>query len=183
MKKLLLSAATMLALTTTAQAEIVTFEYDFMPIYSTTGNNTASSQAFTLAFKVNDKLRAGVMHESMDLTVKNGGASTTGNVQIDALNLEFTALNTEVANVKVPTIIGINLGTANLNTPIVAGAATIAASTEMLSDIYVKTLYSAGDSAYISAKLGYRMLPLADATGSFDTTNGLFMKIGVGVSF
>jgi len=183
MKKLLLSAATMLALTTTASAELVTFEYDFMPVYSATSNNSGNSQAFTLAFKVDDKLRAGVVHENMDLTVKNGGVSSTGSIQIDALNLEFTALTSDVAGTKIPTIIGLNLGTANLNTPIVAGAATIAATTEMLSDIYVKTSYAAGEHAFVSAKLGYRMMPLADVAGSFDNVNGMFVKVGVGVSF
>ena len=185
MKKRILSVAAMAMLAMTPiSAELVSFEYDFMPTtFGTSTGVKANSQSFTLGFKIDKNLRAGIMQESMDLTLTNGAASSTGNVQISALNLEFTALDGFGANLKMPTLIGMNLGSANLNAPIVSGAKTIGASTEMLTDLYVKTEYAAGDHSYVSAKLGYRMLPLAETGGSFDNVNGMILKVGVGIRF
>ena len=182
MKKILLSLTAVTAFLTTANAELVTFEYDFMPVSIGSSNTTANSQSFTLGFKVDDNLRAGIMQESMDLTLENGGVTGTGNVQISALNLEFKALE-GFGDIKIPAILGVNIGSANLNAPVVAGAQSIGATTEMMSDLYVKTEYAAGKYSFISGKLGYRMLPMAETTGAFDNVNGMFMKIGVGVRF
>jgi hypothetical protein len=180
-KKVAIIAVSLVGFSLPAQAEIVTFEYDFMPVYSAGSGISAVGQSFTLAFKVDDNLRAGMMHESMELTTKADGTTQKGNVQIDALNLEFTALKATIKD-KAPVIIGLNLGSANLNTAI-AGTAPIAATTEMLTDLYVKSEYSSGKHSYVGLKLGYRMLSLAEDNGEFDHVNGLMLKVGVGARF
>lgn len=178
MKKILTSALVAATLVSSASAEFLTFEFDTMPYMAGTNTKT-TAQSFTLGFKVNDKLRAGIFQENGSTALTQGAVTTPAAYTATALNLEYSAMTG-----KVDAIVGLNLGTLN-SLGAAAGTSTIAAGAYMLSDIYAKASYNASKNAYLDLKLGYRMLPISDtgATPAFNNQNAPFLKVGVGVKF
>ncbi len=179
MKKILSSAVLAATLVSSASAEFLTFEFDTMPYMSGTNTKT-TAQTFTLGFKVNDTLRAGIMQENGSITLSQGAGATPGAYTATALNLEYSAYKSAV-----DAIIGLNTGSLNIPTAIAAGTSTLAAGSYMMTDIYAKVNYNASKNAYLDLKMGYRMLPIGDtgATPAFTNQNAPFLKIGVGVKF
>ena len=181
MKKILSSALLAGALATGASAELITFEFDTMP-YMGGANSFTTANAFTIAFRVNDELRAGIMQETGNTALTQGaGATANAATNATALNLEYSAYKSAV-----DAIIGLNVG--SLTTAGAAsGTSTITAGTYLLTDIYAKVAYNASKNAFLDLKLGYRMLPIADANAAggtdFSHQNAPFLKIGVGVKF
>ena len=176
MKKILTSAilATTL-LASSASAEFLTFEFD-TTAYQAGSDTTTSAQSFTLGFKVDKNLRAGIMQETGSTKhTTAGGAVTNSSYTATALNLEYAAMEGSVN-----AIIGLNLG--SLNTAAIGPAA---AGSFLMTDIYAKTSYNASKTASLDLKLGYRMLPITDpaATPTFTNQNAPFVKIGVGIKF
>ena len=183
MKKITASILLATALVSSASAELLTFEFDTMP-YMSSGQTSTTGTSFTLGFKVNDKLRAGIMQENGNIQLTESGATTNGSYTASALNLEYAAVKGEY-----DAIIGLNIGSANLPAGVAATTnSSVAASTTALTDIYAKATYNADKHAYLNLKLGYRMLPSltdSNAVGGTDFTdlNGAFLKLGVGVKF
>ena len=181
MKKILTSAVLAATLVTSASAEFLTFEFDAMP-YMAGSKTTTTGQSFTLGFKVNDKLRAGIFQENGAITLSDKGASKTGSYTATALNLEYSAYAKEV-----DAIIGMNIGSLNNQAiALPAGSASIAAGSNLLTDLYAKVSYNASEHAFLNLKLGYRMVAITDATvatTAFDNQNAPFIKVGVGVKF
>ena len=179
MKKVLTSAVMAAMVVSSASAELVTFEFDTTPYMA--GKSTASTaNTFTLGFKVNDTIRAGIMQESGNTQLTQGAAKANGAYNATALNLEYTAL----AKSAVDAIIGLNTGSLTTN-GVAAGTSAIAAGSYMMTDIYAKVNYNASKNAFLDLKLGYRMLPIQDtgAANAFDNQNAPFLKVGVGVKF
>ncbi len=178
MKKIISSVLLVSTLVSSASAELLTFEFDTMPYMG--GNNTeTTANAFTLGFKVNDTLRAGIMQESGNTQLKQGAATANAAYTATALNLEYAAYQDVV-----DAIIGLNVGSLT-SQGAAAGTSTIAAGTYLLSDIYAKMAYNASKNASLNLKLGYRMLPITDTgvTSAFNNQNAPYLKVGVGVKF
>jgi len=168
-------ATTLLA--SSASAEFLTFEFD-TTAYQAGSDTTTTAQSFTLGFKIDKNLRAGIMQETgstKHTLAVAPGTVTTSSYTATALNLEYAAMQGSVN-----AIIGLNLG--SLNTAAIGPAA---AGAYLMTDIYAKTSYNASKTASLDLKLGYRMLPITDpaATPTFTNQNAPFLKIGVSVKF
>jgi len=179
LKKVLTSTLLVATLASSASAELLTFEFDTMPYMSST-NTSTTAQAFTLGFKVNNTLRAGIFQENGSIALTQGGATKSGSYTATALNLEYSAYKSTV-----DAIIGFNTGSLIVPTAIASGTSTIAAGSYMMTDIYAKINYNASKNAYLDLKVGYRMLPIGDtgATPAFANQNAPFLKVGLGVKF
>ena len=179
MKKILTSALVATTLATSASAELITFEFDTMPYMAGQSTKTVS-QAFTLGFKVNNTLRAGIMQETGTTQLTQGAGSANADYTASALNLEYSAYRKSV----VDAIVGLNIGALNTQGA-TAAASAIAPGAYMMTDIYVKANYSASKNTFLDLKLGYRVLPISDTgtASAFNNQNAPFLKIGVGVKF
>ena len=149
-----------------------------MPYMSGTNTET-TAQSFTLCFKVNNNLRAGIFQENGTTQLTQAAAQGSAAYTATALSLEYSAYKSVV-----DAIIGLNIGTLN-SQGVAVGTSTIAAGSYTLSDIYAKVSYNASKTAFLNLKMGYRMLPISDtgATSAFTSQNAPFFKIGVGVKF
>jgi len=179
LKKILTASLLAATLVSSASAELLTFEFD-SSVYMGGTNVTTSAQAFTLGFKIDDALRAGIFQENGSMALTQGAANSSAAYTATALNLEYSAYSKSV----VDAIIGLNIGSLN-SQGAAAGTSTIAAGSYIMTDIYAKVNYNATKNAFLDLKLGYRMLNIADtgATSAFDNQNTPFLKVGLGVKF
>jgi len=167
--------------------KFINFEFSTLAYGSAGSSTTLSGNAFVLSFNLDDKIKVGVLQENLGITLKNDGATATGSMQVNAINLDYqiadklsTGIN--VGNVTIPTSL-----TATGTTP---KTATIAASSVPLSEIYVKGTYIIGSKGALNASIGYRMVSIADSAAvsatdgvDFDNMNGIIAKVGFSVGF
>ena len=181
MKKILTSTLVAATLAVSVSAEFVTFEFDTMPYMAGQSTKTVS-QAFTLGFKVNNTLRAGIMQETGTTQLTQGASNDNADYTASALNLEYFAYK----NV-VDAIVGLNIGTLNTQgaATTVPPASVLAPGAYMMTDIYAKANYSTSKNVFLNLKLGYRVLPISDTgtASALKDQNAPFLKIGVGVKF
>jgi len=158
-------------------AKSLSFEFDTV-IYQAGTNTTTSAQTYTIGFMVSKKFRAGFMQEYgfISHTPPATGVSTQNTYNALALNLEYAVLKS-----KVDAIIGFNIGSLNIQ----GTSAQINTASYTMTDIYTKVNYMASKKGYLNMKVGYRILPISDATpaNTFLHQNTPFIKVGVGVKF
>ena len=181
MKKLLAGVMCVGVLATGVFAEatdkFINFEFSSI-VMGTAGSKTAvSGNSFILSFDLDDSVKVGVLQENLGLSLTQGGATVSGTMTVNAINLDY-----KVAE-KVTT--GINVGSAVIPAAITAGTSTIAASSAALSDIYVKGVHKVGKKGEVNISLGYRIMAVSDtgAANAFENMNGIIAKVGFSVGF